>query len=70
MCLAWYQQADITGRQIGAGQNLSHWIIKFADYLQPIKLFILSTVLSVLSQWVVFNFVHHVIMQSAMMAYT
>ena len=55
---------------MGAGRNLSQWIIKFADYIQPIKLFILSTeLLSVLSQWVVFNIVHRVIMQSAMMAY-
>ena len=51
MCLAWYQQADITGRQMVAGRNVSHWIIKFADYIQPIKLFILNCFLCFLSGW-------------------
>ena len=68
-CLAWYQQAVITGIEIGAGRNLSHWIINSADYLQPIKMLILSFELfSVLTQWVVFYIVHY-IMQSAMMIY-
>ena len=58
-----------TGREMGAGRNLSHRIIKSADYLQPIKMLILSTELFlVLTQWVVFCIVHY-IMQSAMMAY-
>ena len=56
-----------TGREMA--ENLSRWIIKSADYLQPIKMLILSTELfSVLTQWVVFYIVHY-IMQSAMMAY-
>ena len=38
------------------GRNLSHWIIKSADYLQPIKMFILSTEL--FTKWVVFCIVH------------
>ena len=42
MCLARYQQAVITGREMRAGRNLSHWIIKAADYRQPIKMLILS----------------------------
>ena len=49
--LTWYQQADVTGRGMGAGRSLSHWIIESADYLQPIKMLILSTELfSVLTQ--------------------
>ena len=49
--LAWYQQAVITGREMGAGRSLSHWIIESAVYLQPIKRLIISTELfSVLTQ--------------------
>ena len=49
--LAWYQQVVFTGREMGAGRSLSHWIIESAVYLQPIKMLILSTELfSVLTQ--------------------
>ena len=30
-----YRQAVITGKEMGAGRNLSHWIIKSADYPNP-----------------------------------
>ena len=36
------QQAVITGREMGSGRSLSHWIIESADYLQPFKTLILS----------------------------
>ena len=42
-CLARYQLAVITVREMRAGRNLSHWINESADYLQPIKMLILST---------------------------
>ena len=43
----------------GSRQKLGHWIIKSADYLQPIKMVILSTeLLPMLTQWVVFYIVH------------
>ena len=42
-------------REMRAGRNLSHWIIESADYLQPIKILILSPELfSVLRTWMVF----------------
>ena len=66
---AWYQQAVITGREMGAVRNQSHWIIESADYLQSIKMLTLSTEsFSVLSMWVVLWFVH-CILQSAILAY-
>ena len=52
--VAWYQKAAITGREVGAaaGRNLCHWIIEYADCLQPIKVLILSTELFCLhSEW-------------------
>ena len=49
MYLAWYQQAIITGREMGADRSLSYWIIELAVYLQPIKMLILSTELFSLS---------------------
>ena len=67
---AWYQRAVNTGREMGAGRSLNHWIIESADYLQPIKMLIISTeFFSVLTQsgWV-FCIVH-CMMQSAMIAY-
>ena len=53
----------------GSRQKLGHWIIKYADYLQPIKMVIVSTEsCPMFTQWVVFYIVHYII-QSAMMAY-
>ena len=44
-------EAVITGREMGAGRSLSHWIIESAVYLQPINMLILSTeFFSVLTQ--------------------
>ena len=41
--MAWYQPVVITGREMGAGKNLNHWIIKSVDYLHPTKMLILIT---------------------------
>lgn len=41
----WYRQTVITGIEMGAGRNVSHLIIEYADYHQPIKMLILSTVI-------------------------
>ena len=60
--MAWYQQVVITGREMGAGKNLNHWIIKSVDYLHPTKMLILSTdFFSVLTQSVVFYIVHYMV---------
>ena len=60
--MAWYQPVVITGREMGAGKNLNHWIIKSVDYLHPTKMLILSTdFFSVLTQSVVFYIVHYMV---------